>query len=194
MTYGVSVWKNKETGTRRFNTVQEMSRHIVSQINKYVGQDDILFHLGDWSFGGINNIWNFRKQIICKNIHFIIGNHDQHIKNNIILPNCNRVQPYSSMIVDGNPIGEEYPDYVEAQELFTSVQDYLEIEIDKHQICMMHYPISSWNRKFVHLHGHTHSNYPIKDMRLDVGIDNAFKLYGEYRPFNWNDIKKQLKI
>lgn len=194
ITYGISVWKNKETGTRRFDTVQEMSRHIVAQLNSYIGKDDILFHLGDWSFGGINNIWNFRKQIICKTIYFIIGNHDAHIKKNIILPNVKRAEVYSSNLIDGSPIGGEYCDYVEAQELFSSVQDYLEIQIDKQDICMMHYPIDSWNREFVHLHGHTHSNHPIKDMRLDVGIDNAFKLYGEYKPFSWENIKKELKL
>ena len=62
ITYGVSVWPDKENNCRKFNTTQEMSSHIVDQINKYVGQDDVLFHLGDWSFGGIQNIWNFRRQ------------------------------------------------------------------------------------------------------------------------------------
>ena len=38
-----------------------MSQHIVEQINKYVQQDDILIHLGDWSFSGIEIIWNFKK-------------------------------------------------------------------------------------------------------------------------------------
>ena len=44
--------------------------------------EDTLYHLGDWSFGGIENIWNFRKRINCKNIYLVPGNHDHHIKKN----------------------------------------------------------------------------------------------------------------
>jgi hypothetical protein len=29
-----------------------------------VGQDDVLFHLGDWSFGGFESIEQFRNQIV----------------------------------------------------------------------------------------------------------------------------------
>lgn len=193
ITYGVSVWKNKETGTRRFDTVQEMSRHIVDQINKYVGQDDLLIHGGDWSFGGAQNIWNFRKQIVCKNIILIPGNHDTHISKNMILPNVKRSSLYSSVLIDGKCIGGDYMDYVEAQSLFTSVHDQLRLTIDGIEIIISHYPFESW-RERVHFHGHTHSNLPIKEHRLDIGIDNAFKLYKEYKPFSWSEAKKQVKI
>lgn len=190
MCYADSIWSDKETSTRRFPSTQEMSRHIVSQINKYVKQDDILFFLGDWSFSGDENIWNCRKQIVCENIHFIFGNHDHHIVNNIVLPNCKRTKPYGGIIVDGKCIGDDYPDYVEAQTLFKSAQHYLEVQIDKQLVCLMHYPIASWNRQFLHLHGHTHGNYPTKENRLDIGIDNYFKLYGEYKPFSWEEVTK----
>ena len=60
--YGVSEWENKITNTRPFNSLEEMNWAIVNSINNYVKEDDILYHLGDWSFGGIENIWNFRKR------------------------------------------------------------------------------------------------------------------------------------
>jgi len=188
--FGESVWADKENSTRKFDSVKEMSRHIVSQINKYVEQDDILFHLGDWSFSGIENIWNFRKQIICKNIHFLIGNHDNAIKKNLILPNVIRNHPYSEILIDGTNTDGEYPNYVEAKYIFSSVQDYLEIQVDKQPICMMHYPIDSWNRGFIHLHGHVHhkldnSILNTKYKRMDVGIDNA-----EFKPYSWEEIKQ----
>lgn len=198
ITYGESVWDNKETGCRRFDTTQEMSRHIVDQINKYVGQDDMLIHLGDWSFGGIENIWNFRKQLIVKNIYLCIGNHDNNIRKNYILPNVYRAEPYSSILLDGKGIHQsdnEYPDYVEAQSLFTVVDDYMEIMVDKDLFCCMHYPIDEWNdrhHKSYMLHGHQHGNNTYKKGRLDVGIDNAYKLFGEYRPFSYEDVKQIL--
>src|ERR1017187_2544390 len=80
----VSRWKN---GYRNFESVSEMNNHIIKQINKIVKEDDLLYHLGDFSFGGIENIWNFRKQLRCQNIILILGNHDKHIKENKELPN-----------------------------------------------------------------------------------------------------------
>lgn len=196
ITFGESVWDNKEKNCRKFDTTPEMSRHMVTQINKYVGEDDILFHLGDWSFGGIENIWNFKKQLKVKEIHLLIGNHDHHIKRNLILPNVRRVEPYSRILEEGKPISGEYPDYVESQTLFTSVNDILDIEIDGIGIQMLHYPMHSWNTrhgKTYHLHGHTHGNIETIEHRLDVGIDSAFNIYGEYKPFSWEEIKTILK-
>lgn len=199
ITYGESVWANKETGCRRFDTTQEMSRHIVEQINKYVQQDDILVHLGDWSFSGIENIWNFRKQLNVQSIYLCIGNHDNTIKKNYILPNVHRAEPYSSLLLDGKSIhstDNEYPDYVEAQSLFTVVDDYMEIMIEKDLFCCIHYPLDEWNdrhHKSFMLHGHQHGNNTYKRNRLDVGIDNAYKLFGEYRPFSYKDIMKIFK-
>ena len=173
-----------------------MSRHLVKQINHYVAEDDILFHLGDWSFGGIENIWNFRKQLRVKKIHIIPGNHDHHIIRNDVLPNVHRAEPYSMYFVDGKPIGGEYPDYIECHSLFESVNDYLEIEVDGVMVALLHYPMETWNYrhgKTIHLHGHTHSNLREKYNRIDVGIDNAFKLYREYKPFSWDDILVNIK-
>lgn len=189
ITLGVSVWKDKETNCRDFETTEEMSSHIVDQINKYVGQDDILFHLGDWSFGGINNIWNFRNRIICKNIHLILGNHDHHIANRKLLPNCYSSEYYYTM--DDLRIEER----LYADEIFMSVQQYLEIDIDGILTVLMHYPIQEWNDRFkrsYHLFGHVHGRIPHGNGRIDVGMDNAFKVLGEYRPFAWADIKRIL--
>ena len=58
---GVSEWTAADK-TRDFETLNEMNLQIVKSINDHIGQDDVLYHLGDWSFGGIENIWNFRKQ------------------------------------------------------------------------------------------------------------------------------------
>lgn len=171
ITYGDSVWANKETGCRRFNTTKEMSKHVVEQINKYVNQDDILIHLGDWSFGGIENIWNFRKQLNVKTIYLCVGNHDNHIKKNYILPNVYEKDLHNS--------------------IFEVVDNYLEIMIEKNLFCCMHFPIEEWNdrhRKSYMLHGHSHGNSPIKKDRLDVGIDNIYKLFGEYKPINYKDL------
>jgi len=150
-------WINPVT-CREFISLEQMNSHLVANINERVEQDDILFHLGDWSFGGFESIRAFRESIFCKNVHIITGNHDHHIENN--RENC--------------------------QELFSSVNKYLELEVKwnvgtplmgEQTFVLMHFPIASWNnlaRNSIHLHGHVH--FP-KERRIglgkvmDVGVD-----------------------
>lgn len=181
---GTTEWDLKDHGghlsVRDFDTVEEMNTALVDSINKYVGEDDYLVHLGDWSFGGIDNIWNFRKRINCKNIIEIFGNHDHHIVNNKELVNWT--------------LESDRKQY--AQQLFESVHSYLELIVtspsaEKKTYNMMHFPLAVWNKAHhnrIMLHGHTHGSFQHNGRSLDVGVDHAFKLYGEYRPFSQEDI------
>ena len=84
---GITNWRTSNgeipiEQTRDFKTLEEMNDTIDNNINEVVGQEDVLIHLGDWSFGGFENIEQFRNRLICKNIHLILGNHDHHIDRN----------------------------------------------------------------------------------------------------------------
>lgn len=173
---------------RKFNSVEEMNTRLAFNINSIVDADDILFHLGDWSFGGIENIWEFRKQINCKNIHIITGNHDHHIERNHVLPNV--VENIGGDLVDLNSLNltAEIIE-VKAQDLFSSVNKYLEVELveqmgknkkaKRDRFVLFHYPIASFNnlgRGMMHLHGHIHTstkNRVGKGRMLDVGVDGS---------------------
>lgn len=150
-------WNNPTT-IREFKTLEHMNSHLVGNINEVVGQDDILFHLGDWSFGGFESIEHFRNQIVCKNVHIITGNHDHHIEKN----------------------------HEGCQRLFSSVNKYLDLIVkwsnghagyDEQRFALMHFPIASWDnmaRGCIHLHGHVHFT-PAKRLQvgkmMDVGCD-----------------------
>lgn len=177
---GVSEWDDKEQSCRNFQTLEEMNELIVSNINKYVKEDDILYHLGDWSFGGIENIWKFRKLINCKNIYLVPGNHDHHIKSNKILPNC--------IIRTFN---------LNSKDVFTEVLPELtKITIDKKEVILCHFPLEEWenmDRGSIHLHGHSHHTKDYTDLnmytkRMDVGMD-----WEEFRPYSWEEIKEIMK-
>ena len=197
---GVSEWDDKHLSARKFDTLEEMNELIVSNINKYVKEDDILYHLGDWSFGGIENIWEFRKQIKCKNIYLVPGNHDHHIKNNKLLPNCT-IEELEKFLY-----GEDYLNFdmcyspnlkVDAKDLFTTVLPELtKIKIDKQEVILSHFPLEEWenmDRGSIHLHGHCHHTKDYTDLnmyakRMDVGMD-----WEEFRPYSWNEIKEEMK-
>jgi calcineurin-like phosphoesterase family protein len=142
-------WTNPVT-CREFESLEKMNAHLVGNINEKVGENDILFHLGDWSFGGFEQIELFRNQIVCKNVHIITGNHDHHIEN----------------------------DREGCQSLFSSVNKYLNLVVKwnvgtplmgEQRFALMHFPIASWDnmaRGAIHLHGHVHFE---ADKRIGVG-------------------------
>jgi len=72
----VSSWGS---GYRDFDSVKEMNEAIVGSVNANVKRSDTLYFLGDWSFGGKDNVWKLREQLVVENIIFIRGNHDKSI-------------------------------------------------------------------------------------------------------------------
>lgn len=196
----VSAWKG---GYRDFNDEIEMSREIVKQINSNVGKDDLLYHLGDWSFGGINNIWNFRKQINCNNIHLILGNHDHHIEHSKELPNAIK-HTTANVITDGTTAHHLYgTQKVNSRDLFESVQYVKSVKHGNSSFFLSHFAHRVWDKSHhgvIHLYGHSHATIDDEwGKSMDVGIDAAYKRYGAYRPFHINEIleimnKREVKV
>lgn len=171
-------WKDPGDTVRKFDSLDDMNRTIVNNINSVVGENDILFHLGDWSFGGFDQIEKFRSQIVCKNIHLVLGNHDHHIERN----------------TDG------------IQSLFSSVSHFIPYLLVKREIpnskgmmerfgfCIFHYPIASWidmNLGIIHLHGHVHLPKHLKlgqGRSLDVGMDG-----NDMKPYSLDEVMRLVK-
>src|SRR6478752_3632948 len=74
----VSKWKD---GYRNFDSVKEMDKTIINDINRHVSKNDVIWMLGDFSFGSDTMIPVYRNRINCNNIHIIRGNHDHFIDN-----------------------------------------------------------------------------------------------------------------
>ena len=154
----VSRWKS---GFRTFNNISEMNDNLFNSINNKVKEDDILYFLGDFCFGGHQNTPKHRSRILCKNIHFLRGNHDDNI--------------------------DLYKEH------FTSINDVLNIRHGKMKYFMSHYSHRVWpgsHKGTIHLYGHSHGSIPDFGKSMDVGVDAAFKVYGEYRPFHIDEINK----
>jgi calcineurin-like phosphoesterase family protein len=78
---GTSSWSS---GTRDFDTIDEMNEAVVKSINDKVGAKDVLFMLGD-SFFGIKEktVPYLMNSINCKNIYYVYGNHCRFLRKNI---------------------------------------------------------------------------------------------------------------
>ena len=161
-----------EYDNRPFSDLNEMASTIFNNVNQVVRENDIFYYLGDLAMGGpkYEDIVNYRKRIVCKNIHFILGNHDSLIS---------KEQNKERLLGDG---------------IFLSIEKRMEIyvkELNK-KFVLDHYPLLSWNRMeygSYMTHGHCHHN--LKDnpgaFRIDVGINKT------YFPFSVEDIDKEMK-
>lgn len=159
---------NWSHGYRNFSSVEKMNDTIIDNINKYVKHSDTIWFHGDFSFGGHTKIPDLRRRIVCENIHILRGNHDHHI--------------------------DKYAD------LFSSIRDYREktfvlADGRKVPIIMLHYALRIWNgshKGFLHSYGHCHANleHSPNGKSMDVGIDNVYRLFGEYRPISVDEFVK----
>lgn len=191
---GTSKWDNKDENCRDFETIEEMNSAIIESINSRVGENDTLYHLGDWSFGGWENMWNLRKQIICKNIIQINGNHDNQIvkdkffnflvKENGIITEITDKTKYRTMGMLKTKAD------VTAKDFFKEVHSNRHrIVVDKQEIIMDHYPLEDWINSESGtwmLHGHTHGK--LKDSvtslnfkRFDVGWNGKVYSFEELK-------------
>jgi calcineurin-like phosphoesterase family protein len=169
---GTSRWEDTSR-CRDFKSLKEHDDLIVNSINSLVGQEDTLYHLGDWSFGGIENIEIFRRRINCFDVHLILGNHDQHIED----------------------------DPKKFIHLFSSISHYKEISVNDHKIVLSHWPMKVWHKSHRgswQLHGHCHDHLrpdewwtkskPQERRRtMDVGMDT-----NDYKPWSFEVLEKMM--
>ena len=169
-----SRWSEVDNLTRDYKSLYHMNDTLVNNINEKVGENDILVHLGDWSFGGFESISEFRNRILCENIYLTYGNHDHHIRRN----------------------------KEDIQKIFKGCFDYLHLDIripngkefEKLSMVCMHYPIASWdgmNDGVVHLHGHVHLPPRLRvseGKAMDVGVDG-----NELYPISLEEVRNIMK-
>lgn len=129
--------------SRPFETVDDMNATLIANWNATVAPTDIVYHLGDVSFGSVDNTITILNQLNGK-IHLISGNHDSRkVKS---LSRWSSVQEYLSVICGSKQIVMfHYP---------------IEEWDGKH-------------RGSYHFHGHCHGALDnVIDRRYDVGVDS----------------------
>jgi calcineurin-like phosphoesterase family protein len=71
--------------------------------------------------------------------------------------------------------------------------DMKEIKVDGQRIVLCHYAMRSWpssQHGSWQLHGHSHNRLHPWERQLDVGVDSAAKLVGEYRPLSFEEVSR----
>ncbi len=146
---------------RDFKDVEEMNREIIARHNSVVKTEDIVYHLGDFSFRE-NQVADLLKQLNGTK-HLISGNH------------C----PTHSCHKKHNRSIKHYLEYG-----FASVQENLELQIGNHKVLLQHLPFLNENDKdqrysqyrpidtgqFL-LCGHVHEKWAVRGRQINVGVD-----------------------
>ena len=163
---------------RPFADVEEMHVEMIKRWNNVVGENDIVYNLGDLSFGRSDGTKWFVHSLKGKIIH-IMGNHDK-MKDIISLGRMDGVHEYGTEIW----IKDEDNDGLRGCNGYQ-------------QIIMSHYPIFSWNRSHYgswHLHGHTHGSLMATQQEyykrkvMDVGCPRI-----DYTPISYEQVKAEMK-
>ena len=147
---------------RPFDTIEEHDAQLIKNTNDMVGENDVLYHLGDFAFAhawakrskelATSTIAEYRSQIKCKNIILIMGNHDPHYAN-------------------GDP-RKELTDLFEVHKM-------LRIKIDHQKIILLHYALKVWDCMHYgafSLFAHSHNSLFCD---LEDDIDSAREILGE---------------
>lgn len=162
---------------RPFSSIEEHDKVLIQNWNNTVGQNDTVFHLGDFAYGNSQFIANIIKQL-NGNIILIKGNHD--LKNmNPTLYNMFSDVVYQARIL------------IDKQTVYLNHFPFL---------CFDHGDINLYKNNYnIQLFGHVHSG-PLtssKDVsrlnilfptQYDVGVDN-----NNYTPISWADVKNKIK-
>lgn len=150
---------------RPFVDTEEMNKSLIASWNNLITDEDVVYILGDFSLGSSKSALYILEQLNGKK-YLITGNHEKSVLSN---DNCRKH--------------------------FEWIKDYFELKYDNKYFMLFHYAMRVWNKSHhgsIHLYGHSHDGLD-KDneyngLSMDVGMDSAYRIFGEYRPFNIEEI------
>lgn len=158
---------------RPFGNVEEMNEELIRRWNETVPEDGVVYHLGDFSFGG-PKAWRSIIPQLNGTIHLILGNHDMY------------------------HAGEPYMDLFASVSVQATINVNGQMIILNHNpfLCFGGAYKDTWQ-----LFGHVHSgpNSPrngLDESRLkylfptqyDVGVDN-----NDYRPISYAQVRAKIQ-
>jgi calcineurin-like phosphoesterase family protein len=162
---------------RPFDTVEEMNQTLIDNWNSVVGKEDHIYHLGDFSFRGIDALNPLLEDgVLNGHIHLILGNHDLR---RILKPGV-RIERFDEIALEKV------------------------LEVDGWTVFLNHFPFMDFSNDFDHnvcqFFGHIHSRpfdpgtiteekrKMLKWNQYDVGVDN-----NDYRPISLTNAMNIIK-
>ena len=181
---------------RPFKNADEMDEVITSNWNALVGEDDKVYHLGDFTFGGKRAARDYFRRLNGR--IFVLGNPWHHDSG--WLPSVNQINTGGKLPKTG------LSDFFSATHHMVTILppmhilDFPEYGKDGYSqaLVLCHYPLAVWDRKHYgawHLHGHSHGQYrPGEGFIFDAGVDTNFfspisidGVVGQMKAYGWTE-------
>lgn len=152
---------------RPFESLEHMNEELIKRWNEKIGENDIVYHLGDVSLGKPDVTKDILDRLNGK-IHLIKGNHE-----------------YSALRVSDR--FEWIKDYHEL-----SIEDE-DATHGKQKIILFHYAMRTWNASHHgvwQLYGHSHGTLSDDEnaLSIDVGVDCH-----NFYPISYEEVKELMK-
>ena len=149
---------------RPFNDADHMNEELIKEWNRVVGEDDDVYHMGDVSLTSDEKTQGILNRL-NGNIHLIVGNHEK------------------------SALKKQYN-----RDRFVWIKDFYELNIGNQLIVLCHYGMRVWNKSHRGswmFYGHSHDSMEREEWgrSMDVGVDSAYRILGEFRPFNYREVK-----
>jgi len=159
---------------RGFETVEIMDQTIIDAHNSVVKRGDDVYFLGDFLFKSNRHIEYYTEQL-NGNLHLVRGNHDK-------------------ISLEGKTRGFSWvKDYYEGK--FPNVLSESWKSDPQILVVMSHYPMLAWHknsRGSLMLHGHVHANLRSTEVTRGRTKDVLICETNEWKPFELQDILKEL--
>ena len=159
---------------RPFANIDEMDAALIADWNSEVAPSDTVYHLGDLTLG---NWGEAHKAISQLNGYIKILAYPWHHDSRWV--SDSRCESWKNVIILPPLVVLRFPEY----------------STDKHAklITLCHYPLEQWEAGHYgawHLHGHSHGAREAERTSaiLDVGVDNAYRILGTWRPFSLHEV------
>lgn len=179
---GCSKWTDK-AGCRPFASVNEHDETLISNWNKVVTPNDIVYNLGDFCFGRVGMIAErYLRRLNFKEMFYIFGNHDEAMEDLFKTHG-------DHYLMDGIKTIHNCGHYREIN---------LPVVFKAHQFMVLcHYAMIEWNRKHkdaIMLYGHSHghiNNWVAKHMPDDKLMDVGMECIN-YTPISFEEVLQKM--
>ena len=166
-----------------YASLSEHNIDVLDKINNIVGENDILFHLGDICLNTNEEQFEILiSSIKCKNIYYVWGNHSNPLWS---IYKKQVEKTYNIKDIEVYPF--KYKN-------ITFVGNYLTLIYKKQMYVMTHYPLKTWickKHNAINLHGHIHSNKNYINNITEKCIDVGWKAFN--KPIHLNEIQEITK-
>jgi len=174
---------------RPFKDANHMNEVMINNWNSVVGPDDIVFHLGDFAWGG-SQVWNSILDRLNGHIYLILGNHDEKNLRQGYISKFEWVGYQMHISIEGRSVYLNHYPFLTYGGIYRSEEDQVwqlfgHVHSQKNRT--NYSCITDEEVKEILSQDKERLNY-ILPSQYDVGADN-----NDYTPISWNKVDKIIK-